>query len=475
MVQETTSEQDIATDQGAPVSDGKPLELRPGMGEQQPAAPETSETPETQTQTTTTPAPDETQPSPENGKTGVQKGDAKGPFTKQAKPEEETPPPPKAGSSLPGFNAAATKAAEEEEKKKKRDPVVVTELDKPKISVDIWQMLQALAKLFSGDFEGFYIDSGLWRQDEDKGLTDPTDLPKLYSSDGWQQFQSSTVPEQVTRFTAGLTDIIGQKTLLRPDLADRLATDTGHVRTRFDQIISAVNTYNASHTTQLDPYMMANQLWQESRFQDAPGHHDSVYGLGQIKVETANSFLATHPDAAAAIGKSSVTGADLENPAIAIPLAVNLMGEYTKDYGSQFAALFAYNGGGRSIGYATEELVKQGIIQQGQTPTIGQLSAFFIAERQNLDARKEAGQVTNERYNSRWAKQSLDYAILAYSPAWKLFGVVDNDDKPSGYKDKFTDEYAKQAMTNANLPLPEASVEKTEADKVPTPAPVSPN
>ena len=260
-----------------------------------------------------------------------------------------------------------------------------------------------------------------------------------------------------------LDDVVGQKSLLRPDLLRSIENNPEN-RDFFNQVVNEVSEYNQTHETQLDPYVMANQLWQESRFKaDWAIHNGGVTGPAQIKISTANDFLRRNPDVCEELGKRICTAADLKDPDFAIPLSIRIMGDLTEKYGSQQAAQFVYNGRPRAI----ERVSEHYDLEKGEHPTIPQIVEFYAQDRVRVDDNFKNGHTLSDEYTSAWAVESFEYVTASNSSLCGIFKGLDkkNYDKMITLDGKeATLDDVKNKMTELDIPLPETPEEQTPAD-----------
>lgn len=253
-----------------------------------------------------------------------------------------------------------------------------------------------------------------------------------------------------------LEGISDHDSLVRPDLLASIETNQDH-KAIFEQIVSEVQLYNRSHDAQLDPYVMANQLWQESAGfrEDLEIHHEDVAGIAQIRLATAQHFLSSRPELRQELlGKDrEITFDDLENKDIAIPLSVELMGYYTERWGSQTGALFAYNGGELAIA----RVKKHYNMDEGETPTLDQITQFYVHDRERVDARAEEGITTQAQYKNAWAVQTFEYAAMANSHLWPILEKLDPAEHAAMTKNMSEDEI-RAAMKKQGIPVPESAL-----------------
>jgi len=143
-------------------------------------------------------------------------------------------------------------------------------------------------------------------------------------------------------------------TLLHPDLIARMESDT-QVRTYVEM------TFDAAERHGLDGAMLANQFWQESRYDPNAGSHMGARGIAQ--------FIPDH------VGNWGFESqADFLDPAKAIEGGARFMAHLTEEYGDQSLALAAYNGGGGAVDYADDNVAGNGV-------TIDQWMTFMEEQR----------------------------------------------------------------------------------------------
>ncbi len=168
-------------------------------------------------------------------------------------------------------------------------------------------------------------------------------------------------------------DIVGRNdgpTLLHPDLIDRMESDP--TVKRYVEM-----TFDAAEKHDLDGAMLANQFWQESRFNPNAVSPAGAVGIAQ--------FMPHHSDK---WGFSSQS--DFRDPAMAIEGGARFMANQTEKYGSQSLALVAYNGGGKAVEYADNNIAGNGV-------TIGQWMDF-MEEQRRVSPGGRPGLWKNETY-----------------------------------------------------------------------------
>ena len=171
---------------------------------------------------------------------------------------------------------------------------------------------------------------------------------------------SSIKPSAVDWSSAGdinLSELVGNNTadtFLHPDLVDRMESNP-----RVRQMVQW--TFEAAERRGVDGNLLANQLWQESRFNQNAVSPAGASGVGQ--------FMPAHK------GKWGLeTESDFFDPQKSIEASARFMRHLTDKMGSQQLALVAYNGGGGAIEYADRNVSGDGV-------TIDQWMGFMHQER----------------------------------------------------------------------------------------------
>lgn len=190
-------------------------------------------------------------------------------------------------------------------------------------------------------------------------------------------------------------------TLLHPELMARMESDPT-VRNYVEM------TFDAAERHDLDGAMLANQFWQESRFNPNAVSPAGAVGIAQFMPQHRNLW-----------GFSSQ--ADFRNPELAIEGGARFMANQTAEYGSQSLALAAYNGGGGAIDYADRNVAGNGV-------TIDQWMGF-MEERRAANPNGRAGLWQNETYNyvtkidsQYWSPELIAQAQAANATALASIG-----------------------------------------------------
>lgn len=137
-------------------------------------------------------------------------------------------------------------------------------------------------------------------------------------------------------------DISGS-TLMNPRLVQAMKTNP--------QIASYVSlTLDSAKRNGIDGVMLANQFWQESRFNPNAGSNMGAQGIGQIMPKYFTGKYGLN------------TAADFKDPVKSIEAGAAIMGEITRRYkGDQVLALAEYNGGKGAVDFAKKLLGKSDI------------------------------------------------------------------------------------------------------------------
>lgn len=322
-------------------------------------------------------------------------------------------------------------------------------------------LLMALLKLFSSDTraEGLSILNSFFPP-KGSDPNDPENDPVIQARNQriveWvddPKNREGSIIEVARNFSKefNIVNVVNQRSLLRPDLLAEISGDSAEAARKrgiLQDIVSEVELYNQTATVKLDPYLHANQMFQESaRFTENPVNtkDSAVLGFAQMKLATVNGALRNSPELQRAIGKTSVTEADLKDRDMATRISVNLMGYYTEKYGSQVAALFAYNGGEGAITRVKEQL------ELTRDPTVEEVMTYYQKDRARVDDNLENNRTTQANWNKAWAVEGYEYVLLAYSPAWPVMEHVEN---PRFFKSAFDAADAKARMTALGIPLP---------------------
>ncbi len=146
-------------------------------------------------------------------------------------------------------------------------------------------------------------------------------------------------------------------TLLHPDLIERMESDP-QIRTYVEM------TFDAADRHGIDGAMLANQFWQESRYNPNAESPAGAVGIAQFMPQHRNLW-----------GFDSES--DFRDPAMAIEGGARFMAQLTEEYGDQSLALVAYNGGGDAIDYADRNVSGNGV-------TIDEWMGFMEQQRATL-------------------------------------------------------------------------------------------
>lgn len=181
-----------------------------------------------------------------------------------------------------------------------------------------------------------------------------------------------------------MSDIIrpnNSPTLLHPDLVERMESDPT-VR----QYVQW--TFEAAQREGLDGNLLANQYWQESRFNPRAESEAEARGIAQ--------FMPFHQ------GKWGLeSAADFYDPKKSIDAGARFMSHLKERLGSQELALVAYNGGEKAINYVDRNTSGDGV-------TIAQWMDFMHQER----VEKGVGS------SNLWRNQTFGYVAKIDSDYW---------------------------------------------------------
>lgn len=184
--------------------------------------------------------------------------------------------------------------------------------------------------------------------------------------------------------TVPLADLIRTNsgpTLLNPDLVTRMERDPT-VKRYVEMTMDAARRHN------LDGNLLANQLWQESRFNPNAVSSAGARGIGQ--------FMPFHQ------GKWGLqTAADFNDPAKSIEASARFMRHLTDRVGSQQLALVAYNGGEGAVNWVANRT-------PGSQITVEDWMAYAGEQR----ARLGVGSA------NLWRNQTFDYVTKIDSSYW---------------------------------------------------------
>lgn len=222
--------------------------------------------------------------------------------------------------------------------------------DKDRSKTDIMQMQAALNRL---GYEAGRVD-GVSGKNTEKALKEflqenpqapkPAD-PSLQKGALMQTFSLSAKvePQEIVpakpKTNLPTTDAKGH-VLLDPDLIDRLEKSE-ETRKYVRMTFAAAEKYG------LDPNMLANQFWAESKYKVSAVSHKGASSIVQMMPGTAKD--------------RGLNIQDLKDPEKAIEAGAHMMSDLTKKHGTQKLALAAYNGGDRSIAYVERSTEKEKI------------------------------------------------------------------------------------------------------------------
>ena len=169
-------------------------------------------------------------------------------------------------------------------------------------------------------------------------------------------------------------------TALHPDLIDRMEKDS-----KVKQMVEW--TFDAAKREGIDGTLLANQFWQESRFNPNAVSPAGAKGVAQ--------FMPFHK------GKWGLeSGNDFFDPKASIDAGAKFMSHLTERTGSQQLALVAYNGGEKAIDYVEKNL--------SGNVSINEWMSFMDHERST----KGVGA------SNLWRNQTFDYVKKIDSTFW---------------------------------------------------------
>lgn len=169
-------------------------------------------------------------------------------------------------------------------------------------------------------------------------------------------------------------------TVLHPDLIDRMEKDS-----KIKQMVEW--TFDAAKREGIDGTLLANQFWQESRFNPNAVSPAGAKGVAQ--------FMPFHK------GKWGLdSGNDFFDPKASIDAGAKFMSHLTERTGSQQLALVAYNGGEKAIDYVEKNL--------NGNVSINEWMSFMDHERST----KGIGA------SNLWRNQTFDYVKKIDSTFW---------------------------------------------------------
>lgn len=170
-------------------------------------------------------------------------------------------------------------------------------------------------------------------------------------------------------------------TLLNPDLVQAMQKNT--TINNYVQM-----TFAAAQRHGLDGNLLANQLWQESRFNPNATSGAGAKGIGQ--------FMPFHQ------GKWGLnTEADFRDPTKSIEASARFMRHLTDRVGSQQLALVAYNGGEKAVEWVSSRTPGSRITVEDWMNFAGQQRAQLGVGSANL-----------------WRNQTFDYVTKIDSNYW---------------------------------------------------------
>lgn len=171
-------------------------------------------------------------------------------------------------------------------------------------------------------------------------------------------------------------------TQLNPDLVTRMNKDPQVAR-------YVALTQSEAAKVGIDGNMLANQFWQESRFNPRAKSGAGAMGIAQMMPFQEGKY-----------GLESA--ADFYNPEKSIAAGAQMMGRLTAEYGDQRLALVAYNGGGKAIDFVEKSTGKK-------TVSFAEWHDFMTDRRERLGSSNRGA----------WHVETLDYTnkIALAAPA----------------------------------------------------------
>lgn len=286
---------------------------------------------------------------------------------------------------------SADEVRKREEERRKRDQT--SQLTAPKEGAGLFMLLALIFGALSDGNEAlqdeglskslasiFGIDATAFRQT----ITD-VQSGRVSAFEAATRTYTSIDPAKVdySRANVPIAELVQRKgpTLLNPDLVKKMESDPT-VR-RYVQM-----TFEAADRHHLDGKLLANQLWQESRYNPNAVSGCNAVGIGQ--------FMPFHK------GKWGLnTDADFRDPAKSIEASARFMEHLTQKTGSQQLALVAYNGGEKAVEWVEK-------LTPGKAITIQDWMTFVNQER----ATKGVGSA------GLWRNQTFDYVTKIDSNFW---------------------------------------------------------
>jgi|GEM_PF-3615445 len=274
-------------------------------------------------------------------------------------------------------------------------------------------------QLFNGSaFEqlssAFGLNSGAIRRGAESVFSGHTD-PRSAARSIYSNIDSNNVDWSKAK-DVNLSEIMSggnAESMLHPTLVERMENDP--------QVRQMVKwTMEAAERNGLDGNLLANQYWQESRFNPRAISSAGAIGVAQ--------FMPHH------VGKWGLASAnDLYDPKASIDAGARFMKHLTNKLGgSQELALVAYNGDFKAIDYADKNVAGDGV-------TIGQWMGFMEHERATKGVGRR-GLWRNETYGyikkicpQYWDKKTLAKAEAQQSELKKQFA---KDGVKEEYNDK---------------------------------------
>lgn len=197
--------------------------------------------------------------------------------------------------------------------------------------------------------------------------------------------------ESLSEFSAMPASILtsgSPEALLHPTLVERMSRDP-----QVAQYVSVA--FDAAEQAGIDPYIFANQLWQESRFDPrAAGPAREVNGV-MVRARGIGQFI---PSTGARYGLT--TRADFEDPVKNIYASAEHVADLTERFGDQGLALVGYNGGSRAVTHLGDRY----------GPNISIAEWVGEMRQQNLDRGRGAAHL--------WRSETLNYVEVIDPRFW---------------------------------------------------------
>lgn len=186
-------------------------------------------------------------------------------------------------------------------------------------------------------------------------------------------------PQSVPPLTTSL-DATMREVMLHPDLIDRMNADIKVME-------NVALTYKYADIYGVNPQILANQFWQESRFNPNAVSPADAKGISQMTLKTGNHY--------------DLHGSDFFNAEKSIEAGARYMADLEAEYGPQLA-LVAYNGGPDAIKFVQEHA--------GQEIGMNDWMEFMTDRAIAKDNKAE--------HPGAWHNETREYAAHILTPYW---------------------------------------------------------